>query len=116
MKKYGAKKDANHGELMKVLKQFCAVHDLSHAGFGVPDGVAYVQGHWHLFDIKNLKTSYGRRGLNKRQKEWVADWRGGPVYLIHDEQEAMLLAKGHFDRLKKVDAGTAVAVSSGATS
>lgn len=113
MKKYGAKKDANHGELMKVLKQFCAVHDLSHAGFGVPDGVAYVQGNWHLFDIKNLNTSYGRRGLNKRQKEWVADWRGGPVYLIHDEKEAMLLAKGHFERLTKVEAGTAIEISKG---
>lgn len=115
MKKYGAKKDANHTELIGVLRQFCAVHDLSHAGYGVPDGVVYVHGNWHLFDIKNPKTSYGRRGLNPRQKLWVADWRGGPVYLIHNTEEAQLLAKGHFDRLAKVEAGGAVAVSSGAT-
>lgn len=113
MKKYGAKKDANHKEIMAILRQFCAVHDLSHAGYGVPDGVVYVKGNWHLFDIKNPKTSYGRRGLNQRQKQWMVDWRGGPVFLIHNETEAQLLAKGHFETLKKVEAGEAVAVSSG---
>lgn len=105
MKKYGAKKDANHKELMTVIGQFCAVHDLSHAGYGVPDGVAYVRGRWELFDIKNPKTSYGRRGLNQRQKKWVADWRGGPVYLIHSIDEAKRFASGQLADLKRQESG-----------
>lgn len=107
MKKYGAKKDANHNEVFGVIKQFCAVHDLSNAGHGIPDGVAYVNGQWHLFDVKNPKTSYGKRGLNDRQKRWMSDWRGGPVYLIHNTDEAQRFAKGQFDGLTKQDAGEA---------
>lgn len=107
LKKYGAKKDANHNEVFGVIKQFCAVHDLSNAGHGIPDGVAYVNGQWHLFDVKNPKTSYGKRGLNDRQKRWMSDWRGGPVYLIHNTDEAQRFAKGQFDGLTKQDAGEA---------
>lgn len=100
MKKYGAKKDANHNEIMDVIRQITAVHDLSHAGYGVPDGIAWVGGAWQLFDIKNLKTSYGKKGLNQRQKQWAKDWRGGPVYLVHDEHEAQCFARGKFESLK----------------
>lgn len=109
MKKYGAKKDANHKEIMQVIGQITAVMDLSHAGYGVPDGVAWIGDGWHLFDIKNLKTQYGRRGLNARQKKWAEDWRGGPVYLIHDVAEAQAFARGRFDGLKR-EGGYEVAV------
>lgn len=101
MKKYGAKKDANHKEVMQVIEQITAVLDLSHAGYGVPDGAAWVEGGWHLFDIKNPKTSYGKKGLNDRQKKWARDWRGGPVYLIHDTDEAQDFARGRFEGLKR---------------
>jgi hypothetical protein len=105
MKKYGAKKDANHKEVMDVIRQFVAVHDLSRAGYGIPDGLAFINDQWELFDIKNPKTSYGKRGLNERQKKWVADWRGGPVYLIHDVDEAQRFAKGDFAGLKRQESG-----------
>jgi hypothetical protein len=105
MKKYGAKKDANHKEVIAAINQLCAVHDLSACGYGVPDGLAYIKDGWHLFDIKNPKTSYGRKGLNERQKKWMADWRGGPVYLIHSVEEAIEFAQGKFDGLKKHESG-----------
>lgn len=100
-RKYGAKKDANHSEIFGVIGALTAVHDLSNVGCGCPDGLAWVDGGWQLFDVKNPQTGYGRRGLNKRQKEWASDWRGGPVYLIHDIEEAERFAKGNLDGLKR---------------
>ena len=98
---YGGKKDANHHEIFDALSKLIPVRDLSDAGCGVPDGIAWIKDGWHLFDVKNLKTGYGRRGLNPRQRKWADDWRGGAVYLIHDVDEAILFATGRFDQLKK---------------
>lgn len=98
---YGAKKDANHKELFAVIGKIVPVKDLSDAGFGVPDGIAWINNGWHLFDIKNPKTSYGRRGLNKIQKRWALDWSGGPVYLLYSVDDALAFATGRFDGIKR---------------
>lgn len=34
----------------------------------------------------------------------MSDWRGGPVYLIHNTDEAQQFAKGQFDGLTRQDA------------
>lgn len=104
--KYGAKKDANHNEIFAMIRTFTAAHDLSNAGNGVPDGVAWVVDGWQFFDVKNPNTGYGRRGLNKRQKEWASDWRGGPVYLIYTVEEAQAFAQGKLDDIKRFPDGT----------
>jgi hypothetical protein len=101
--KYGGKRDANHQEIFDVISKFVAVKDLSAAGFGVPDGLAWINGGWQLFDVKNPKTSYGKRGLNIRQKKWADDWRGGPVYLIYTVEDAESFALGDFSKIKKHD-------------
>jgi hypothetical protein len=101
MKKYGAKKDANHKEIMAALKSMVPVHDLSAMGCGVPDGIAWINEGWQLFDIKNPKTGYGKRGLNERQKTWADKWDGGPVYLIYSEDEARAFARGEFSAVKR---------------
>lgn len=100
-KKYGVKKDANHDEIFEAMRIHTAVHDLSSAGFGVPDGLAWINDGWHLFDVKNPKTTYGRKGLNSRQKKWAADWRGGPVYLIYSVEEALCFVKGDLEKTKR---------------
>lgn len=100
-KKYGAKKDANHKEIFDAIRQLTACHDLSNAGCGVPDGVAWAGDGWQFFDVKNPRTGYGRRGLNPRQREWANDWRGGPVYLIYTAEEAVDFARGNLDELKR---------------
>jgi endogenous inhibitor of DNA gyrase (YacG/DUF329 family) len=98
--RYGAKKDANHVEIMSVIRNGCAAWDLSNAGCGVPDGVAWVSKAWRLFDIKNPKTGYGKRGLNKVQKKWISQYQGGPVYLIYTTEEAKRFAAGELAGLK----------------
>jgi len=104
--KYGAKKDANHNELFEELRKVCeAVYDLSSHGRGLPDGIAWIKSQWVLFDIKNPKTAYGRRGLNEVQKKWVAQWKGGPVYLIYTADEARRFGAGDFEGIKMFVAG-----------
>jgi ribosomal protein L37E len=102
MNKYAPKKDSNHNELIKAMKEHCLVLDTSHVGRGFPDGLALAaDGVFRFFDIKNPKTAYGKKGLNDRQKKWVAEFKHKiPVFLIYTVEEAVKLAKGDLDGLK----------------
>lgn len=98
--KYGAKKDANHKEIVDALTAMGAnVLDLSSLGCGVPDILVWTVRGWILADIKNPNTAYGKKGLNKRQREWAAAWKGGPVYIIRTVDEAKLLVEGKLESL-----------------
>lgn len=100
-RKYGAKKDANHGAMVGAFKKIGAhVLDLSSMGSGVPDLVVWCARRWVLVDIKNPKTGYGRRGLNKNQREWADAWQGGPVYLVATIDDVISLVTGRFDLVK----------------
>lgn len=109
--KYGAKKDANHADVFDEMRKHCPVYDLSVVGRGVPDGVAWAGGQWRLFDVKNPKTGYGRRGLNPIQKKWLEQWKGGPVYLIYTVEEARLFGQGVVDGLKCFSGGAVMATT-----
>jgi hypothetical protein len=111
--KYGAKKDANHKEIFDVMREHCPIFDLSAAGCGVPDGIAYINGGWILFDVKNPKTGYGKRGLNPVQLKWASKWAGFPIYLIYTIEEAEKFAQGSFDGLKVHIGQDKVAVDDG---
>ncbi|WP_250533962.1 hypothetical protein [Caballeronia sp. AZ10_KS36] len=101
-RKYGAKKDANHAELVSAFKRLgVGVMDLSVLGSGVPDLLIWCAKRYLLVDIKNRGTGYGRRGLNQNQKDWADGWRGGPVYLVYDLDDVVALANGHLDFVKR---------------
>lgn len=101
MKTYGAKKDANHNEIVDAFKKLGApVMDLSSMGGGVPDLIVECQGVLHLVDVKNPKTGYGKRGLNKLQKKWAEQWNGGPVYLVYTLQDVENLVNGRCNKVK----------------
>jgi hypothetical protein len=100
VKMYGPKKDANHNEIFTELAKHCPAYDLSAHGYGLPDGIAWILEEWHLFEVKNPKTSYGRKGLNKVQKKWLSQWKGGPVYMIYTVQEAERFGTGKFKGIK----------------
>lgn len=100
-RKYGIKCDANHKDLVNCLRKLGAdVLDISTVGCGVPDLVVWCRGNWHLVDIKNPNTGYGKRGLNKNQKQWAAHWKGGPVYMIYSTDDAIALVNGDMENLK----------------
>jgi len=88
--KYGVKKDANHNEVVDALKKAGAyVLDMSHVGRGFPDLIVGFQSKTILMEIKNSKTSYGKKGLNKNQLKWKEHWLGG-AYCVVDSPEAAL--------------------------
>lgn len=100
---YGPKKDANHNDVVAAMREVNdSVRDTSSLGRGMPDGLIWINGGWQLFDIKNPKTGYGRRGLNKTQKKWIGQRKGGPVYLIYNEEEGRRFAAGDLTGLKMV--------------
>ena len=90
--KYGAKKDANHHEVASALEAIgVSVIDTSGLGGGFPDFILGFRGDTLLMELKNPKTSYGRRGLNPNQLKWKASWTGGP-YAVVDGVEAAIRA------------------------
>lgn len=94
-RKYGAKKDANHVPIVDLLRKCGVPHiDVSGIGCGMPDLVVNIRDRFELWEIKNRKTSYGRKGLSKNQKAWADGWRGSPVYVIHDVDEALRFING----------------------
>lgn len=100
MKLYGAKKDANHNEIVSMLKSGgCVVHDCSSIGGGFPDILVWNLDAWHLIEIKNPKTAYGKKGLNKLQKKWADKWTGGKVIVIRTNEDALNFINGNFSEL-----------------
>ena len=88
--KYGAKKDANHADVVSALKGAGAsVIDTSHIGCGFPDLIVGYAGGTMLMEIKNPKTSYGKRGLNKNQQIWKDGWIGGPYSVVDSVDSAL---------------------------
>ena len=88
--KYGAKKDANHSEIVDALKTHGAsVIDMSHVGQGFPDLIVGFSGQTLLMEIKNPKTAYGKRGLNKNQTRWRENWIGGPYAVVSSVDGAL---------------------------
>ena len=99
--KYGAKKDANHRVIVKTFESLGArVIDLSSLGCGVPDLCVWCKDAWRLIEVKNVQTAYGRKGLNKRQKDWAETWKGGPVYIVRSVDDAIALARGNFSEVE----------------
>lgn len=99
--RYGLKKDANHKPLAKMLEDAgFEVKDLSQRGCGLPDMVVWAHGAWHLVEIKNKKTSYGKKGLNKNQRAWIKGWSGGPVHVICDDADAQRFIDGDLESLR----------------
>ena len=88
---YGAKKDANHKEVVSAIEKMGAfVLDMSTIGGGCPDVAIWCGFSWELVEIKNKKTGYGRRGFNKIQKAWIAQ-SGARVHTVYTADEAITL-------------------------
>jgi hypothetical protein len=90
-----SKRDVNHGGLTKAFERLgCTVQDLSHAGVsGWPDVVVGCIGQNHLVEFKNPETAYGRAGLNRNQRAFARDWRGGLVYAVSAPEEVEALVR-----------------------
>ena len=85
MPRYAAKRDRAEPAIVKVLRQ---------CGFCVElmdqpvDALVSFRGRMWLVEIKTGKKGYGK-ALNSNQQEFADRWKGPPIVVLHDEQEAM---------------------------
>jgi len=87
VRKFG-RKDSNHHTLAKHAEAFGAsVVDLSPLGDGVPDCLIGLHGTTWLVEFKTATGS-----LTDDQTEFIATWRGSPVFLVRtiEEMERLL--------------------------
>lgn len=82
-----ARIDANQPEIIRTLEEMgCTVQDLSRVGEGCPDILVGVCGRNILMEIKDGSRVASERKLNKRQREWFANWRGQRMVVESREQ------------------------------
>ena len=94
-------KDHNHDELVAYLNRIgCKVIDMSGVGDKFPD-LLVLCSELLIVEVKNLKTGYGRRGLNDGQREFATWWtiEGGKVYVIHNTADCLTLVSEDRDSL-----------------
>jgi len=75
------KLDANHAAIVRDLRMAgCTVVDLSKVGGGST----------YLLEVKSPERARYARASERRQAEWRAAWRGGPVAVVTDLRQALL--------------------------
>jgi hypothetical protein len=114
--KYGGRKDANHSEMIQALEKMgVCVIDTSRMGCGFPDLIISIPPHSAgcllLADIKNPKTRYGRKGLNKLQRQFAEEWRGSPVYVLRTLDDVIAIATGQLDKVESFGGGKEAAIA-----
>lgn len=81
--------DANHAEIYAALvENGISVLDSSVVQGGFPDLTAAKGGRTVLLEVKNKKTSYGRRGLSVLQARFADTWPGD-IFIVHSPAEAL---------------------------
>jgi hypothetical protein len=101
--RFAAKKDNNHHIIVDALeKGGVVVKDTSKLMQGFPDLLVWHMKAWHLIEIKNPDTAYGKKGLSKSQKKFAENWQGGPVFIIRTSQDVEKFIIGEFDEIDQV--------------
>jgi hypothetical protein len=87
---FAKKVDKNQNDVVKALRDYGAdVHLLHMVGKGIPDCLVAYEGHTILMEIKD--------GADKKftpdQLKFIASWKGGLLYRVNNEQEAIEVLK-----------------------
>lgn len=86
--------DGNQGAIVQALRAVGAgVQTLTSLGRGVPDLMCCFDGRIVLVEVKNPKTTYGKKGFSPAQQKWVDAW-GGPMPTIAYTAEDAFAALG----------------------
>jgi hypothetical protein len=84
-----ARTDGNHDEVVKALRAIgCTVQRLEQ-GSGVPDLLCGYRGRTVLIEVKDGRKPPSERRLTPDQREWIAGWRGGQVWVVHSVEQAI---------------------------
>jgi hypothetical protein len=91
--RYARKADLNQQPIVDALEKIgCSVQKLHTVGEGVPDLLVGFRGGTYLLEVKNV---HGRNRDTKQQTDWRIWWRGHPVSIVRNEQEAILAVSRH---------------------
>lgn len=60
------------------------MQSLADLGHGCPDLLVGFRYATFLFEIKTMKGK-----LTSEEKDWMSEWRGDPVYVVHNLDEAL---------------------------
>lgn len=85
MPRYAAKRDRSESGIVKVLRQcgFCV--ELMDTPV---DALVSFRGRMWLVEIKTGRKGYGK-ALNANQQSFADRWKGPPIVILHDEQQAL---------------------------
>ena len=85
--------DSNQREIVEALRQFGAsVIDTHTVGHGYVDINVGYHNRTYLFEVK---TDSGR--LTKDEKEFHGSWRGAPIYIIRNVEDAIRILEEEDD-------------------
>lgn len=83
------RKDANHAEIVRGLRD-AGLHVVDTSSLGLfVDAIVAFNGTWHVLEIKNPETSYGRAGLNANQQALATAAGSAPVHVVSSVEEAL---------------------------
>ncbi len=86
-----AQVDANQAEIVQALRKWgCSVQSLAAQGKGCPDLLVGLRGQNHLLEVKDGKKVPSEQQLRDSQEKWHAAWRGPPVFVVRNVEEALV--------------------------
>ena len=85
-----SRRDENELAIVEALRAIGATVCM----IGLPvDLLVGYKGETILIEIKNKNNSYGKRGLNQNQIDFLNDWRGGLFFVVNSVDEAIKFLK-----------------------
>ena len=89
---FAKKVDKNQKDVVKALRDNGAdVYLLHMVGSGIPDLLVAYQGHTILIEVKDGPD----KTFTKDQLTFIAGWKGGDLFRVNNEQEAIDLLKSY---------------------
>lgn len=90
-----ARTDSNQQEIVRFLRGIGATVQPTHAvGDGFPDLVVGWRGATVLIEVKDGSRCPSARRLTPDEERFHAEWRGGPLFVVHDVDDAIRLFQG----------------------
>jgi hypothetical protein len=85
-----AKVDANQPAIVQALRAIgCSVQPLHTVGQGCADLLVGYRGRNVILEVKDGAKPPSARTLTPDQREWIAAWRGGQVWVVHSVEQAI---------------------------
>jgi hypothetical protein len=86
MTRHAKRTDENQGAIVSALREAGAVVEVIHEPVDLRVWADATKAKFMFIEVKNLATTYGRKGMNPKQ---LADMQGHPYVVVTDEQGAL---------------------------